>query len=524
MQFLSQRLLLGASSTAIIATMAFTATSVMAQAQSSGQQVASEAPIEEVVVSGTRIIRDGYSAPTPVTVVNQEQLQTSATGNIADYVNTMPAFFGSSTPESGAHSSSNAQAGLNILNLRNIGGVRTLVLIDGQRSVGATTTGLVDINDIPQDLVTRVDVVTGGASAAYGSDALAGVVNFVLDRTYEGVKGEISGGMTSYGDDTNYRVRLTAGLGFDGDRGHFIFSGEITDDNGIKGVPRAWNNQGWALIPNPAFAAGNGLPAFLNVNHAFTYAATFGGVIVGGPLGGTAFGPGGIQRKLNFGSITSNPWTVGGDWQAYQANNTPNLDPSQVNQRVFGRLSYAITPNITVFGQYSWAENHAIGANEPNFFVGNLTIKADNAFIPAALKAAVPAGGLTFGTYNQDAGIWTNNSNRTTVRYVAGADGKFGAFGSDWTWNAYFQEGKTFVYFQESNLVNKTRYNLAIDSVFNSNGQIICRDTIANPNDGCVPFNLFGTGVNTQAAVNYIEPGMAPTSGLAWTSRSGPAA
>ena len=506
MQFLSRRLLWGAPAAAVLATMAIAANS--AAAQSTDNSSADKA--ESVVVSGTRIVRDGYSAPTPVTVVTQEQLGTSVTGNIADYVNTMPAFFGSSTPESGAHSSSNAQAGLNILNLRNIGGVRTLVLIDGQRSVGATTTGLVDINNIPQDLVTRVDVVTGGASAAYGSDALAGVVNFVLDRTYEGVKGEISGGLTSYGDDYNYRVRLTAGLGFDGDRGHFIFSGELTDDNGVKGVPRAWNNQGWALIPNPTYAAGNGQPQFLNVNHAFTYAATFGGVIVGGPLGGTAFGPGGIQRKLNFGSITSNPWTVGGDWQAYQANNTPNLDPSQVNNRIFTRLSYAITPDITVFGQYSWASAHAIGANEPNFFVGNLTIKADNAFIPAAIKAAVPAGGLTFGTYNQDAGIWTNNSNRTTVRYVVGADGKFGAMGSDWTWNAYFQEGKTFAYFQESNLVNKTRYNLAIDAVSNANGQIICRDTIANPNDGCVPFNLFGTGVNTQAAVNYIEPGIGP--------------
>ena len=271
--------------------------------------------------------------------------------------------------------------------------MRTLVLIDGQRSVGATTTGLVDINNIPQDLVTRVDVVTGGASAAYGSDALAGVVNFVLNRTYEGVKGEISGGLTSYGDDYNYRMRLTGGLGFDGDRGHFIFSGEITDDNGIRGVPRARNNQGWALIPNPAYVAGNGMPAFLNVNHAYTYAATFGGVIVGGPLGGTAFGPGGIQRKLNFGSITANPWTVGGDWQAYQANGTPNLDPSQVSQRIFGRLSYEITPDITVFGQYSWAEAHTIGANEPILYVGNLTINADNAFIPASTTRLCVARG-----------------------------------------------------------------------------------------------------------------------------------
>ena len=175
--------------------------------------------------------------------------------------------------------SSGTGAGLSTLSLRNLGGARTLILIDGQRTVAASATGLVDINTIPQDLVTRVDVVTGGASAAYGSDALAGVVNFVLDKTYEGTKGEISGGITSYGDDVNYRIRLTEGFGFDGDRGHVIISGEDTANGGVKGVPRSWNNQGAALINNPAYTPTNGLPQNLNVTHAFTYTATGGGVI-----------------------------------------------------------------------------------------------------------------------------------------------------------------------------------------------------------------------------------------------------
>jgi len=510
MQFVSRHLLLIVSSAAVLATMAFAANSAMAQATDNS----SSDKIEQVVVSGTRIIRDGYSAPTPLTVVGPEMLGTSTSGNISDYINTMPSFFGSSTPLSGAHSSSNGQAGLNILNLRNLGGVRTLILIDGQRSVGATTTGLVDINDIPQDLVSRVDVVTGGASAAYGSDALAGVVNFVLDKSYEGIKGEISGGMTAYGDDTNYRLRLTTGFGFDHDRGHILLSAEDTSNQGIHGVPRAWNNQGWALITNPAYVAGNGQPQYLNVNHAYTYAATFGGVIDSGPANHTVFGPGGTYRVLNLGSIVSNPWTVGGDWQAYQANATESLDPSQVNNHVFGRASYAITPDITVFLQYSWAGAHAIGVNEPMFEAGNLTVKSDNAFIPASIASVLAANhvaSFTFGSYNQDLGFWTNNSYRATARYVAGADGKFSALGSDWTWNAYFQYGQTYTHFQESGVLQPARYTQAIDAVTNpATGQIVCRSTLTTPGDGCVPYDLFGTGVNTQAATNYLEPGIGP--------------
>ena len=121
-----------------------------------------EESLQEVVITGTNIVRNGFTAPTPLTEIGQEQFQTSATNNIADYVNTIPVFQNSQTPTNQYHQSSNGLAGLNTLNLRSLGSSRTLVLIDGQRSVGSTTTGLVDINNIPQDLVTRVDVVTGG--------------------------------------------------------------------------------------------------------------------------------------------------------------------------------------------------------------------------------------------------------------------------------------------------------------------------------------------------------------------------
>ena len=252
------------------------------------------------MITGTNIVRNGFSAPTPLTVIGQDQFQTSATNNIADYLNTTPVFQNSQTPTNQYHQSSNGLAGLNTLNLRSLGSSRTLVLIDGQRSVGSTTTGLVDINNIPQDLVSRVDVVTGGASAVYGSDALTGVVNFVLDKKFTGTKVSVSGGVTTYGDDPNWKVGITEGFGFAGDRGHFIVSGEATDDYGIRGVPRNWNNGGAAIIVNPAFSKTNqnGQPQYIRVNQASLYTATWGGIITNTPLANTTFGPGGTPDPV----------------------------------------------------------------------------------------------------------------------------------------------------------------------------------------------------------------------------------
>ena len=172
----------------------------LASGFSSAAYDAEEAATEEIVVTGSRIVREGYEAPTPLSVVTTEAIESSGTGNLSDFVNTMPAFAGSSTPVSTSQSISAGTAGVNLLNLRSLGTGRTLVLIDGQRSVNSILTGGVDINTFPQQLVSRVDVVTGGASAVYGSDAVSGVVNFVLDKTYTGIKAEASGGVTSYGD------------------------------------------------------------------------------------------------------------------------------------------------------------------------------------------------------------------------------------------------------------------------------------------------------------------------------------
>ena len=322
-----------------------------AQAQTPAQ-TAQAAPVEEIVVTGTRVQRDGYEAPTPLTVVGVEQIEAAAPTNIAEFVQSMPQIAGSATPQNSNSSISSGTAGLNTLNLRNLGSTRTLVLLDGQRSVGSTLDGNVDVSTFPQALISRVDVVTGGASAAYGSDALSGVVNFILDKKYTGVKGELSGGVTTYGDDRSWKVSLTAGTAFAGGRGHFLLSGEIVAKDGIFGNTRPWNNLGAYTVVNPAYSATNtGVPQWLVVYGAQPSNATRGGIITSTALKGIAFGNDGTPYQFQYGSLTVDPWTVGGNWQANQFNNEGSLDGAEKRQGVFTRASYDITDDVNIYSR-----------------------------------------------------------------------------------------------------------------------------------------------------------------------------
>jgi len=272
---------------------------VLAQTAAKPQPASQEA-VEEVVVTGTRIVREGYEAPTPLSVIDSAALENRSDTNLAVLVTQMPAFSGAGGIAGNTSSFSSATPGLNLLNLRNLGANRTLVLLDGNRAVAASNTGQgVDIASFPSQLVSRVDIVTGGASAVYGSDAVAGVVNFVLDKTFTGVKGDVSYGMTNYSDKKSWAAQLSAGFGFANDRGHVLLSGEATHDGGTNGDGgRQWNRVGYQGITNPLYGTTAGLstsvPQLLMRTKVGRNDETPGGIIVSGPLKGIAFGLGGV--------------------------------------------------------------------------------------------------------------------------------------------------------------------------------------------------------------------------------------
>ena len=472
------------------------------------QQGAAPAPaIEELTITGSNVIRDGYSAPTPTSVVNREAINTFSAANIGDYLAQLPVFAGNQTPTNTRRSTSAGGAGLSSLNMRNLGISRTLVLLDGQRVVASQPTGQIDINPFPQQLVQRVDVVTGGASAVYGSDALAGAVNFVLDRHFTGYKFEAQGGMTDDGDNPAKNITMSGGWTFADERAHLLLSTEFSEVDGIDQCTYDFCTEGWNMIDNPAYTATNGLPQRIVIDRSAPNNMTAGGIITAGPLKGTAFGPGGVPYQFNYGTLVGAAFSQGGDWENNSVQHYTWVAPYAKRRNVFARASYELTDSMEVFAQLGSGTNDSLVASAVRFYPGTLRIQRDNAFMPESVRSQMVARNLTtlnFGTYNDDLGTIRSKNKVRLDRAVIGIDGDFDMFGSNWTYSGYYEYGESINTKQFWDSL-KTPYSLGIDAVVNpATGKVVCRSTLTSPSNGCVPYNVFGIGVNTPEAINYV--------------------
>lgn len=500
------------SSGAACATIMAISSAAFAQAQSTPAASANTQATEAVTVTGSRIIQDGTNAPTPVAVVGADQLQNQATPNIAETLNLQPAFVGNLNVQRAAYTAAAATQGLNSLNLRGLGTSRTLVLMDGQRFIPTLTYGssaayTVDINAIPQQLVQRVETVTGGASAVYGSDAVGGVVNFILDKQYTGLKIDASGGETTYGDDANEKLDITFGTRFLGDRGHFIFSGSITSNDGIQNsANRGWDARALCVMNNPLWTktGTNGQPQMITVDNCGENSAN-GGVINSGPLKGTTFGIGGVPLPFQYGSLVSTPLMSGGQYQVYLNRLTRGvpLDPPLRQQNIFSLLSYNLTDRITATYEFTLSHVSSFQTNTPQIYDGTSgvgVLQANNAFLPASLRAALGGQSFTVSTVLGDLPNITSTTDRYVQRHSLAFDGDFDLFDSNWVWNAYATYGKT-----RNTIVdyshNSARFQAAINAVYDSTGKIVC----SNGDPACVPFNVFGIGVNSPQAIAYVS-------------------
>jgi outer membrane receptor protein involved in Fe transport len=506
-----------------------------AQAAPQDGQTATDPTKGDIVVTGSRIVRSGFQTPQPLTVLTQKEIETqSPTNNLADFVNTLPALAGSTKPANSRLNLSSGQAGINALNLRNLDnsstGTRTLVLIDGRRSVGSTVNDIVDINTIPQGLVKSVEIVTGGASAAYGSDAVAGVVNFILDKKYEGLKVSADSGVTTYGDGGNYRFTVTGGAAFAGGRGHIVLNGELAHQNGIFEVDRDWNATGYVRIPNPAYNStlNNTVPQYLTTLRQVGAAnSTPGGLIVNSTgtvansLRGIYFGQGGSVNQYQFGALTypvitgsSGPsLTQGGDWRINDSGRRIGLMPEDSRYGVFGRLSYDVADNVEIFFEGSYNREKSVFNAGPNLST-SIKYLNDNAYLINALGPArlVGISNVLVSTTAADLPYRGVNNERKVQRYVIGADGRFQAFGKAAHWDVYAQYGRADMREQLTNIMNTQNMLNATDAVFApagnalgvAAGTIVCRSSLTNPTNGCIPLNRLGIGVANPAAFAYV--------------------
>jgi len=455
------------------------------------------ADVEEVVVTGSRVIQNGNNMPTPVTIVTAEQIQTTTPSNIIDGLQQLPVFAGGRQPMSQPGNSSQNN-GAHVLNLRSVGNTRTLVLYDGRRLPPTSPIGEVNVDIVPSMLLQRVDVVTGGASAVYGSDAVAGVVNFITDRNYTGIKIDSHIGTSELNDAQEFKFGIAGGMKlFDG-RGHLEGSYEYYDNEGaFNKLNRGWGRKVWSMQ-----GAGTVANPFHLVQNSRLSSTSFLGVIRSGPLADKVFRLNGVLSPFVHGTPTGgNGVESGGDGGFYyQASLLASLESHQG----FARFDYDISDTVKAYAEVTGYKTHNLNNHQTNEF-RNITLGAQNGFLDPAYRATMAAAGVTQFTFSKmimQAPPLQPESH--TDGYLAnfGVNGDFG----DWKWDFSYVNSRNKQKTRNNANIDLQKAYAALDAVRDPAGNVVCNVTLTNPGlyPGCIPLNLFGPTSESADALNYI--------------------
>jgi outer membrane receptor protein involved in Fe transport len=459
-----------------------------------------------IVVTGTRVTRAGYTAPTPLTVVGEEFLVDRAPSVLIEAISLLPAARNTATPMTGGQAIGGTGGG-SFLNLRGLGANRTLVLVNGERMTPTTNIGTVDIAVLPQLLVKRIDIVTGGASAAYGSDAVAGVANIVLDTRLNGLKTNVEAGISSHSDGGTKKAGLAWG-GDLGDRAHLVL--------GIEGykseaVPVSGRNDLYyavGTVPNSNYTPTNGQKPLVVAPYVYYNNMTFGGLITGGPLANTQFLPGGATAPYQpCGPVVGVNVVCPrqrNDLAFFQR--VADLTAPQKRYSGYANLSFDVSPDVKVHGDFLYGESKTNFHSVPpaTVLLGAFNIQRDNAYLPAGVAAQMDAAGVKsfpLGRFSAEFGSSEFTRFSNVYRGSLGVDM---SLAGSWKATAYTAYGESNYNWRYDNADIPANFNRAVDAVVNpANGQIVCRSTLSNPGNGCVPINLFGEGAPNLAAKAY---------------------
>ena len=468
------------------------------QAESQAAPAQADGPLEEVKVTGSRVISNGNDSPTPVTVVTTDQIQAVQPSRLADNLNDLPVFSGSrgqtSNPDPSSNGGGNGAA--SELNMRNLGANRNLILFDGHRVPATLTDGTVDIDMIPQMLIQRVEMVTGGTSAVYGSDAVSGVVNFITDTKFNGVKFQTQGGISNYGDDATEDVGIAAGGLFLDNRLHLEGSFEYRNSAGILyRTDRSWGDQ-WA-----AEGAGTAAAPYELVSNTRLANYTFGGLITGkSVLAGQTFQSNGLLSPFVAGKPTgSSCCQVGGDGAYYDS----SLVAPLTSKQMFGRADYDISDKAHAYLVFSGnIKEETQYANPPQ--LSNVTISATNALLPASYQAALAAAKQTTFTLSEimsdDAPRLATETDANQFFVNGGLRGEIDGY----NWDLSYVHGWNRMTDIVHNNLNVQNLAAALDVVNGPNGPECYAATVNAAYSKCVPLNPFGPTAASAAAVNYI--------------------
>lgn len=467
----------------------------------------SAAPLETVSVSASRISRDGYESPTPTTVLGAEHLASRAPDTLANALTHLPQMRNAANEGTGSLRFGQS-AGRGFVNLRGLGTNRTLVLLDGERPVSNSLSGERDILSFPSALITRVDVVTGGASASYGSDAIAGVVNFILDSRFSGFNATAEGGTSAQSDAT--LGKITAAWGADlSDRWHLIASAELFERDGLAADSRSFATPP-AIVPNTGFDTSNGQRPLQVVRNAYDADQAPGGLILNGPLAGQQFLSNGATAAYVPSSCrVSQPYVLCDSRQDLAATlGSIALTSPQRRVAGFGRLTFQSTPRFEAHFDALLARTRTSITSIPletSEFGLRLPIDvAANPFLPEAVRAQYFAAGestLFIGRQNTDQGTFEDVLRESVASFSAGLRAQL-----DRTWMlkvsaSYGQAdtGERWV-----NAYSTDRFLNAVDTVA-VNGMPVCRiNSAAMTDPACAPANIFGSGNMSADAMAYF--------------------
>jgi len=528
-----------------------------------GDTAAEESGSGPIVVTGSRIRRPNLESTVPITSVDAQTLTEQANVSLGDALNDLPAL--RSTFSQANSTRFIGTAGINLLDLRGLGTSRTLVLVNGRRHVSSSPGSYdVDVNTIPIDLLERVDIVTGGNSAVYGSDAVTGVVNFVLRRDFEGLTIRGQSGITEYGDRRSFFVSGAWGRSFLDDtlnvavsaeyaRQQALFHGDRPEMTGVyTGVP------GFTTVDPTVgeLPAGDGIPdtAFFQGPDGitFNFLSLGGAVSTACPVANPA-SPQVTARRAAVCTGFRTPTAAGANTgtelsDAYfflpggqLIRNNPSADFRQFGGSTFGGqgasgiegaqlapgfervainllLNANIAPAFRPFleAKYVWITANQT-SSQPTFVNSTLSpvFRVDNPFLTpearATLATILPAGAtqFSFNRFNNDIGTRAEDHERNTFRAVVGARGDLSASGN-WNYEVALNYGRTETFYETGGNVNVARFNRASDAAAGPGGSIQCRVNVdaitTNDDPACRPLNLFGFGapLQTPDALAYV--------------------
>lgn len=455
-----------------------TASMVALFASGAQAQVSDLQPIEEIVVTGSRIA--GASKAQAVTVLGSAEFDLTGSGSVDEVLRELPMASGSMT---GAATNSSGN-GVASINLRGLGEQRTLVLVNGRRAVATDNLGntiAVDLNTIPAAMVERIEVLHGGASAIYGSDAIGGVINVILKKDFEGVSAEARYFITEEGDGAEREASLV--YGWQGSRGGVVLGGSIVDREQVMQGDRSSSECFYGEVPS---ASGWDIVC----------------VGSGSVPGGTSTSVPGATNMLFTGDGEFRPYVPLRDSYNFAPGHYFHTPQERIS--LSGDAHYELAPEVTAFGEvrYTHRDSSQQLAAGP---LTNVSVPIDNPFIPEEFRALALQANPDRATINLnrrlvETGPRGVQQDADALSLTGGLRGDFYVADRNWSWDAYYQYGRSKVNEEVTNQVRYDRLADTLNVTRDASGNLVC----ASGAPGCVPVNLFGPNTVTPEGVAYV--------------------